>query len=387
MAHFTLVCRRCGIEGTYRLPFRCDACDGPLDVRPIVDRESAISALRASGPGVWRYEALLPSPAGDLRPSLGEGETPLLRLDRAASALEMPGLLLKNEAANPTQSYKDRYQAASLAHGAALGCAGCVCASTGNSALAAAAYAAHLDLPCRIFCHPETPEELCDQMRALGARVEVADAPARETGVRELVAQGWYPSIGSSFVPLASPFGIEGYKTIAYELVRQCGGSAPDWVLCPTAGGDGLVGVWRGFIDLHELGLISRLPRMVACQPSGANPVAGAFAAGLAEPLKLEKVSSVALSIRDPVAGSHVLPALRESGGLAVSVEDEEIIDAARLLASCGLLVEPASAAAVAGARRLAPTIGEARAVCLLTATGARWPLLRSMLRRGVGDR
>jgi threonine synthase len=326
----------------------------------------------------------LPSPAIAARPSLGEGNTPLLHLQRVSDRLGLPGLRLKNEGTNPTHSYKDRYQAVSVAHALGLGCPGCVCATTGNHGLAAAAYCAQTGLACTVFCHPETPHEMRDQMRALGARVMELEPQAREAAIGALIADGWYPSTTSSFVPLATPFGIEGYKTIAYELVGQCGGTTPEWVLCPVGGGDGLVGIWRGFVDLASLGHIDRLPRMVACQPAGANAVERAWREGLDEPPTLPSVSSLALSIRDAEAGTHILPALRASGGTAVAVDDDEIVDAAALLASCGLLVDPASAASVAGARRLAGTIGRASAVCIVTATGERWPVLRAALQEAA---
>ncbi|HEY8745902.1 MAG TPA: pyridoxal-phosphate dependent enzyme, partial [Chloroflexota bacterium] len=327
------------------------------------------------------YEALLPGPSGTARPTLGESDTPLLHLERLSEELQLPGLRCKYEGSNPTHSYKDRFQAVSVAHASALGCPGCFCASTGNHGIAAAAYCALAGLACAVFAHPEAPDELCDHMRALGARVEVLPAAVRDAAMHELLRAGWYPATTSSFAPLASPFGITGYKTIAYELCRQCGGEAPGWVLCPVGGGDGLAGVWQGFLDLAQLGVIQRLPRMVACQATGADPVVRAFTAGLDEPPVLDAVSSIALSIRDPSSGEHVLAALRASGGMAVAVEDEEIVAAASLLASCGLLVDPASAAPLAVARRLATSIGEETAVCLLTATGGRWPALRQALR------
>jgi threonine synthase len=380
MAEFTLVCRRCETRAENRMPFACPACGGPLDTIVEIDRAAADAVLSRPSHRLWEYEPLLPSPPGPQRPSLGEGETALLRLDRVCEAIGLPGLLLKNEGMQPTHSYKDRYQVVSVAHAAALGAAGVVCMSTGNHGFSAACYSALCGLPCIVYVHPEAPEEMRLPMRAVGATVEALEPADRARVIGDLMAAGWYPSTTSSFVPVATPFGIEGYKTLAYELVRQCGGRAPDWVLVPVGAGDGLAGIWRGFKDLLALGRIDRAPHMVACQPTGANPVILALEHGLDEPPVLEVVTSIALSIRDAEAGGHVMTALRESAGTAVAVEDEEIVEAARLLALCGLLVDPASATPLAAARRLREQIGSDTAVCILTATGERWPVLLEKL-------
>jgi len=262
-----------------------------------------------------------------------------------------------------------------------------VSASTGNHGASMAAYGALHGLRALVLCHEETPPLLTDLMRAFGATVVQTDQAAREALLGALVAQhGWYPATSPALPPVANPYGAEGYKTLAYEIVEGLGGQAPAHVLTPTAAGDGLRGMWRGFRELHAAGLIGRLPRLHSCQPAAVAPLVRAWEGGQPDVVELASGRSRALSIGDRISGSHALAAVRASGGSGIAVDEEEIEQAQRLLARCGLAVESASAAPVAGALRLRAALNgdvEGPVVCVLTSAAIKWPAEMAGLARG----
>jgi threonine synthase len=235
-----------------------------------------------------------------------------------------------------------------------------------------AAYAAAAGLECLVVVGPTIEPLAVRQMRLYGARV----VEASRTRVAQLVRdEGWWPSVRNHPRPYANPFGVEGYKTIAYELWHQLQGTLPEWVFVPTGGGDSIAGVARGFEDLRQLGLIERLPRLVACQPEAGSPLVQAWRRGLSEVEPVAVGESVAISILEDSTGDHALRAL-DATGVAVAVPEAGIRQAVALLGAGGLCVEPASAASVAGALLLAAT-GQLRpddtVVCVATAAGTRW--------------
>jgi threonine synthase len=384
----SLACARCGQRFAVGGLFGCPACRErgrlePLEMEYDLEaaRPSLPTALSGAGApglddgGVWRWRALLPRLGVEL--TLGEGRTPLLTSRVAGPTLGLGRLLLKYEGAGPTGSYKDRYQAVSIAAAKGLGFARVFCASTGNHGTAAAAYARLAGLGALVLLHEEAPTAFDEAIQCYGGTVGRVPPDERDGLMRELVEAGWFPATCLAPLPVPNPFGAEGYKTIAYELVEQIGGP-PDAVVLPVGAGDGYYGVAKGFAELAALGLIATRPRMFAVQPAGADPLARAAAADAAEVVPLERVApSLALSIREAATGTHALRAGRASGGTALAVEDAETLRAARLLADEGLIVDVASAAAVAGAARLARDgLVEAgqTVVALLTASGARWP-------------
>jgi threonine synthase len=187
---------------------------------------------------------------------------------------------------------------------------------------------------------------------------------------------GWYPATTSWPLPMANPFGVEGYKTIGYEIYQQLGGRMPDLVFFPAAGGDGLVGFRRAMADLKRMGLPKTDSRICACQPAGAAPLVAALEQGLDAVPFFPDAYSRALSIGDPTGGNLALPAVRETNGFGVAVTDEAILSAGRLLARHGLLVEPSSAASVAGALKALqdrPELRDQTIVCVVTSSGLKW--------------
>jgi threonine synthase len=310
----------------------------------------------ADGKGLWRFRHLLP--ARSVRPvSLGEGATPLVHLERLGQRLHLPRLYAKDESQNPTWSYKDRLCTVAVTHALETGARVITISSTGNHGASTAAYAARAGLSCVIFTLASVPETMKTLMQAYGAAVvECETSESRWDLMRQGIEQfGWYPTSGFIAPPVGSnPWGVEGYKTIAYEVAEDLGWTAPDVVVVPSAYSDGLYGIWKGWTELHALGLVKHAPRMIAAEPFG--PLAHALERGLPAPEPVEAPSSsVAFSIASRYGTWQGLAALRDSGGAGVRLTDEGILEAQRALArEEGLYVEPSSAAALTAVMQLA---------------------------------
>jgi threonine synthase len=355
-----LACPRCGRQAAEAEAFAgCPRCRGegvPVNLAPVYDLSPTGGVpVDPAEPGLFRHRALLPVGPGE-PVSLGEGRTPLLRPARLAAALGVPGLLVKDETRNPTWSYKDRLAAVAVTKAVQDGAGTLVVATTGNHGAAAAAYAAAAGLRCVVLTLASVPLTMKVLMQTYGAEVvALRTGPERWEVMAQAVAErGWVPLSGFASPPIGSnPFGVDGYKTIAYELVEALG-RAPDVVVVPTAYADGLSGIWRGFTDLAALGVLDRLPRMVAAEPFGPHARALAGEAEVAGPVPVRP--SVAFSTATPVGTYQGLAALRGSGGTAVAVpDDDEILDAQALAGrTAGLYVEAASATCFPAVRRLA---------------------------------
>ncbi len=304
--------------------------------------------------GLWRYRALMPVTT-DHPVTLGEGATPLIHLERLGRRLGLSRLYAKDESRNPTWSYKDRLCSVAVTHAVASGARVITIASTGNHGASTAAYAARAGLYCVIFALASVPETMKTLMQAYGAAVLACPTPeSRWNLMREGIERlGWYPTGGFLVPPIGSnPYGIEGYKSLAYEVGEDLGWQAPDLVVVPSAYSDGIYGIWKGMTELHALGLIKSLPRMVAAEPFG--PLAHALERGLDAPEPVEGGSSVAFSIASRYGTYQGLTALRESRGASVKITDEGVFESQRALArEEGLFVEPSSAAALAAVLQL----------------------------------
>ena len=302
-----------------------------------------ISGDPAEG-SLWRYRELLPV-AYEHITTLGEGQTPLLQLQSLGEKLGMNALYLKDEGRNPTWSYKDRFCSVAVSKAKELGAKVVTISTSGNHGAATAAYAAKAGLTCVVFTIPDVPGTIKTLMQVYGAYlVVVPTAQDRWTLMRQCIAQfGWYPASGYMSPPVGSnPWGIEGYKTIAYEIVDQLGGRPPEWVIVPTAYGDGLYGTWKGFKELKSLGAIDRLPKMVAAERFG--PLARTLEQGLEQVVEVPTSPSVAFSIANGISTYQALKALKESQGLAVTASDEEIMDMQKKLAASEGIYGEASA-------------------------------------------
>jgi threonine synthase len=327
---------------------------------------------------LWRWAEGLPVDAHDAV-SLGEGGTPLLPLPRLAGALGVAALWVKDESRNPTWSFKDRLATVAVSTARRLGARVIASSSSGNAGAAVAAYAARAGLPCVVFTFTGAAGPMVTQMRAHGAMVlAVRDKADRwkllEAGVR---GRGWFPT-SPFFAPAvgSNPYGIEGYKTLAYEVAEALGWRAPDWCVLPVCYGDALYGMWKGFDELARLGWIDAVPRLAAAEVYGS--LGAALASGAdAVPDMPKTRESLAASIGATRSTYQALHALRASGGAARTVGDDELLEFQARLASEGVYAEASSVAPLAAVRRLRRdgVMGaEASVVVVATAGGLKDP-------------
>ncbi|MBX7256955.1 MAG: threonine synthase [Candidatus Hydrogenedentes bacterium] len=356
----------------------CPSCGEPFSLR-FLGRVS--TTLFAEQPhSMWAYGELLPlaSPASII--SIDEGATPLVNAPNTALRAGVGEVLLKNETANPTGSFKDRQISVAISHAREIGADTVAVVSSGNVACSTAAYAARAGMKAVLFMHGHAAPGKIAQAAAYGATVVRVDSPSARA-VFELCMEAcrtfdWYHA---STAGIYEPYNVEGAKTIAYELYWQTEGKLPDWIVAPVGGGGLLGGIWRGLLDLKNLGVISTLPRLAGVQASGCAPLKTAieenqcFLDTLKTPWPNPK--TVAGGIADDILfdGHTALPAIRTSNGVAVAVDDEAIIDAELALAgSEGILCDPCSAVTIAALSKLPDTTPDTRVCCVITGTGMK---------------
>jgi threonine synthase len=354
-----LECTSCGLRHEWsRLQNLCTACQKPLF--PIYDlaavgRALTRETLATREKSLWRYREVLPLPADVVPVSLGEGGTPLLRAARFGDAAGLTNLWLKDEAQNPTQSFKARGMAVAVSMAKYLGATKLAVPTAGNAGGALAAYAARAGLEAHIFMPRDTPRANVIECRELGANVVLIDGLITDCGAevaRRKTAEGWF-----DMSTLKEPYRVEGKKTLGYELAEQLDWTLPDVILYPTGGGTGLIGMWKAFDEMETLGWISSArPRMFTVQASGCAPIVRAFEAGEATAAEFPNAHTCASGLRVPKAVGDflMLKILRESKGGAVTVDDEEMIRITREVGSSeGLFVAPEGAACFAALNKL----------------------------------
>jgi len=362
----------------------CPECGMPLRARYDLERvrESlARDALAARPGGLWRWRELLPLSDPARAVSLGEGSTPLLPAPRLGARLDVPELFIKDESQNPTGSFKARGMSVAVSMARALGARAIAAPSAGNAGGALAAYGARAGLEVHIFMPSDVPAANLLEARACGAEVTLVDGTIADCGrrLRELAPErGWF-----DVATLREPYRVEGKKTMGLELAEDLAWELPDVVLYPTGGGTGLLGIWKAFAELRELGWIApdaALPRMVAVQARGCAPVVDAFGSGAAAATPPAEPRTVASGLRvpTPLGDRWMLRVLRESSGTAVAVDDDELVAGARLAAKLeGVFFAPEAGALVAALRRLRADgwleSGE-RVVLFNTGTGLKYP-------------
>ena len=360
-----LECLRCRAIIDDPRPFtgcpRCRAEGIAVNLTVALDLDAGAGLTAKSFPttprSLWRFRDLLPV-AGDRVISLDEGGTPLVPLERIGRRLGLSRLYAKDESRNPTWSYKDRLCSVAITHAVESGARVIAISSTGNHGASTAAYAARAGLPCVIFTLASVPDTMKTLMQVYGAAViACATSEQRWRLLREGVERlGWYPTGGYVTPPIGSnPFGIEGYKTLAFEVAEALDWTAPDLIAVPSSYGDGLYGIWKGMQELHTLKIVGSLPRMVAAEPFGS--LAHALEKKLETPERVEGGASVAFSIASPQGTFQGLKALQDSHGAGVRITDEGVFEAQRALArEEGLFVEPSSAAALTAVMQLRKT-------------------------------
>ena len=312
-----------------------------------LDRET----LAGRPADMWRYREFLPVRRTEDIVSLVEQTTPLVPLPRIASRLGAADILVKGEARLPTGSFKARGLGVAVSMAKELGVTRLAMPTNGNAGAAMAAYAARAGLEAYVFCPEDTPETQVREIAERGAKVWRVNGLINDCG--RIVGEGKEPMGWFDLSTLKEPYRIEGKKTMGLELAEQLGWQVPDVIIYPTGGGTGLIGMWKAFAELQALGWIGdHLPRMVAVQAAGCAPIVKAFEEGAEHAPLWEDAHTIAWGIRVPVAVGDflILRAVRDSGGFAIAVTDEEIMDAQAGMASTeGLLTGPEGAATYAG--------------------------------------
>jgi threonine synthase len=370
-------------------------CGGPLLVRYDLDtirhrwRRREVPNGKAS---MWRYAPVLPA-APEFVVSLGEGWTPLIRTPRLGARIGSEALWVKDEGLNPTGSFKARGLSCAISMCRELGIRKAAIPSAGNAASALAAYAAAAGIEAHIFMPKDVPQANYLECMAYGAQVTLVDGLISDCGrivAERGPAEGWF-----DVSTLKEPYRIEGKKTMGYEVAEQMDWELPDAIFYPTGGGVGLIGMWKAFGELEKLGWIgSRRPKMVAVQAEGCQPVVRAYNENEPRSRFFEDAHTVAAGLRvpKPLGDFLVLNGVRESGGTAIAVSDDEMLDAGIQLASDeGIYAAPEGAACVAAARKLLecsflkPTD---RVVLYNTGSGLKYPEAYSTRfpRAGAGE-
>jgi len=312
-------------------------------------------SLAGRQPNLWRYREVLPVEDDNNVLTLGEGMTPLIKAERLGAQLGMPHLFIKDEALNPTGSFKARGMAVAISMAKELGVTKLAVPSAGNAAGALAAYAAKAGIPAFIFMPNDTPKANIVECRQMGANVTLIDGLITDCGkivAERKHAEGWF-----DVSTLKEPYRVEGKKTMGYELAEQMRWELPDVILYPTGGGTGLIGMWKAFDEMERMGWIdSRRPRMVTVQAEGCAPIVQAFAAGATAGADIPDAHTVAAGLRVPKAvGDFImLDILRKSGGTAVSVTDDELLAAVKEIGAAeGIFAAPEGAACLPALKEL----------------------------------
>ncbi|MBZ9740632.1 threonine synthase [Mesorhizobium sp. CO1-1-4] len=386
MSHATgFSCIRCGTAFPLDLQIDSRGCPNcvavaPANLKVVYNRQKPSpydETQQTKLPSLWRYADMLPCTPGEAI-SLGEGLTPLLPATVIGSALGVPNLLIKDEGRNPTWSHKDRFSTVAVSLARLAGARVVATASSGNAGASLAAYAARAGLRCVVVTFAGTAGAMLAQIKKYGAEiVPLADKsqrwPLLAAGVERF---GWFatspfqaPVIGSH------PLGIEGYKTLAYEIFEQMNGSTPDWCVLPVCYGDALAGLFEGFTDLLDQGKIDRVPRLAAAEIHGSLSEALASKTDMITeaPAAFE---TLAVSIGTTRSTFQALRALRLSGGTAVRVGNRGLIALQQqLAASEGIFAELASVtplAAIETLRRQGVIVASDRVVAITTASGLK---------------
>jgi len=343
----------------------------PTRVPTLIDR----AELRRRH-GMWRFRPFLPLLPGEEPISLGEGDTPLLRLERTGRRLGAMDLWVKDEGANPTGSFKARGLAAAITRAVAAGAERFVLPTAGNAGVAAAAYGARAGRAVRVYAPRSTPRTILSQIRAFGGDLVLLDGHIGDCG---RASRAYAAETGAlDLSTLREPYRIEGKKTLGLELAMQLGWTLPQAIIYPTGGGTGLIGMWKAFQELLAAGWVQgSLPRMYTVQSTSCAPVVRAFAGGAEACEAWEDPWTVASGLRvpAPLGGRLMLQALRESQGGAVAVEDEALeAEAARATRETGIDFSPEGGAALAAAAALIASgtlLSEERVLAFNT--GAGW--------------
>ena len=375
MKNLPLVCTKCGKSFRMEnLQYRCDLCNEPLEVELLTCGKINDGNLLTQTM-LERYADFLPFASPDRNISLGEGFTPLILSERLAEKLGIGELYLKNEAQNPTWSFKDRGTVAGVQHARKLGYKRIGTVSTGNMASSVAAYACKAGMEAFIFVSKNIAAEKINPIAIYNPHLIRVDGDYGNL---------YYESLKISqanhiyFINSDATFRVEGSKTIAFEICEQLHFNMPDYVIIPTSAGGNLRGIEKGFREFHACGLIDYVPKIICAQASGCSPIVNAFHAKQKEVSRVLDPHTIAHGIENPFppSGNQVLRLLKKNGGFAVAVPDEATIKAQAMLAEIGLFVQPESAVPIAAIQKLRSEnylTGKEKIVSIITGSGLKF--------------
>lgn len=349
----------------------------------LIKKEINRDVFSKRSPNMWRYKELMPVISESNIVSLGEGFTPLIRASNLGEKLGLNNLLIKDETMNPTGSFKARGLSSAISKAKELGVKSITIPSAGNAGGAMAAYGALAKLETYVFMPKDTPLANKVETIAYGAKVELVDGYITDAGKfsQELVASKGAFDVST----LKEPYRVEGKKTMGFEIAEQLKWDLPEFIIYPTGGGTGIVGIWKAFHELKKLGWINGpMPKMICVQAEGCSPIVDAFLNGedFAEPFK--NAHSIASGMKVPAAiGDYlVIRSLRESGGTGLKVSDQEMVKGVKDLSeSEGIFAAPEGGATVAGLLKLIELgqINEKNKVLLLV-TGSGFKYLDKLV-------
>ncbi|MCK4574738.1 MAG: threonine synthase [candidate division Zixibacteria bacterium] len=376
-----LYCPRCEARYSLETIINLCRCGTPL----LVDYDYDTAAedldrrlLLAREPSMWRYRELLPVQDDASIVTLAEGGTPLLKSAGLETELGLSNLYFKDETVNPTGSFKARGLAMAVSRAKELGLHKLIIPTAGNAGSALAAYAARAGIDCRVIMPRDVPVAFQADCRAHGAEIELVDGTIKNCGARvgELVAtEDWF-----SVATLKEPYRIEGKKTMGYEIAEQFGYDLPEVIIYPTGGGTGLIGMWKAFAEMDKMGWLSGAkPKMVSVQSAGCAPMVRAFENGDETAEEWENPSTLAAGLRVPgaVGDFLILKAVRESGGTAIAVSEDDLMnDTIELAAKEGIFSAPEGGATLSALKKLLANgfvEPDDRVVLFITGTGYKY--------------
>jgi len=382
LAH--LDCPECGrVFAAEELHTICPECGSPLLVRYNLSQARAHldrDEMKVQPCNMWRWRELMPVRDEKHIITLGEGGTPMFRVPRLGAQLGLPQLYIKDEGRNPTGTFKARGLGAAVARAVELGVQGFVIPTAGNAGGALAAFAARAGLPAHVFMPADAPASNQNEVKLAGAHLHLVQGLISDAG-RESAALAKETGL-FDVSTLKEPYRLEGKKTMGYEIALDLGWQLPDVILYPTGGGTGLIGIWKAFDEMEQLGWIgSSRPRMVCVQAAGCAPMVEAFEEGRDHCEFFADAQTVAAGLRvpKPLGDRLILRAVRQSHGTAIAVTDDEMIAArAQIAATEGIQACLEGAATVAALRKLLASgwvKPDERVVCLNTGTGLKDPL------------
>jgi threonine synthase len=357
--------------------FLC-SCGAPLLARYDLDKARGWSreSLKGRDASMWRYREMLPIYDGESPVTLGEGFTPLFHARNLGASIGLDRLYIKDESLNPTNSFKARGQSAAITRAKYLGAKTIALPTAGNAGNAAAAYSAAAGLACEVFIPRDAKRPFIDECRLYGANVTLVDGLITDAG--RMAAEkggplGWY-----DVSTLKEPYRIEGKKTMAYELAEQMDWRWPDWIIYPTGGGTGMVGMWKAFEEIERIGWVQagKRPRMVSVQAEHCAPIVRAFQQGTEKAQPWEGASTIADGLRVPraIGDFLILRAIRESGGTALAVPDRTMVEGMLAIGKHeGVSAAPEGGAALVAIQRLVAdgSIKPSESVVLFNTGGA----------------